>query len=225
MNDFHTLERLLYERHSCRAFLDQPVARADIERIVQTAGRVPSWCNAQPWNVIVTDQAQTEQFRQALLAHMESHAPAPDLEFPTTYTGAHQERRRTCGYQLYSAVGIEKGDRVAAGTQMRENFNLFGAPHVAIISSGAELGAYGVMDCGGFVSVFPLAAQALGVASIPQAAIASYAPLLRAHFNIGEDRTILCAISFGYEDAEHPANSFRTERAPLSEILDWRGAT
>ena len=225
MSDIDTLSALLHERHSCRAFLDTPIPRAQIEEIIRTAGRVPSWCNAQPWQIIVTDHAETASLRSALSAHMQNNAPEPDIAFPGTYSGAHQERRRTCGFQLYDAVGIEKGDRAASGAQMMENFNFFGAPHVAIVTSGAELGAYGAMDCGGFATAFTLAAQALGIASIPQAAIASYAPLLRTHFDIAKDRTILCAISFGLEDKDHPANGFRTERAGLNEILDWRGAS
>jgi hypothetical protein len=33
---------------------------------------------------------------------------------------------------------------------------------------------------------------------------------------------MLCAISFGYADIEHPANSFRTDRAGVDEIVEWR---
>ena len=222
MSQIDTLNTLLAERHSCRAFLDQTVEREIIEEILRTAGRVPSWCNAQPWQVIVTDKAATERLRVALQDYMQTNAPAPDIPFPSKYTGAHQERRRECGFQLYDAVGIEKGDRAASGAQMMENFKFFGAPHVAIVTAGAELGTYGALDCGGFITAFTLAAQALGVASIPQAAIASYAPLIRSHFEVPEDRTILCAISFGYEDTAHPANNFRTSRAPLEDILHWK---
>ncbi len=106
---------------------------------------------------------------------------------------------------------------------MMENFALFGAPHCAILSSPAELGPYGAMDCGGFVTAFTLAAQALGVATIPQAAVASYGPFLHKYFDIPDDRLILCAISFGYRDPDHPANAFRTDRAALGDIVDWRG--
>ena len=105
---------------------------------------------------------------------------------------------------------------------MMENFNLFGAPHCAILSSPVELGPYGAMDCGGFVAAFTLAAQAAGVASIPQAAVASYSPMLHEHLHIPQDRIILCAISFGYAETDHPANGFRTNRAELTEIVEWR---
>lgn len=217
------LDDLFARRHSCRAFRPDPVPRAVIEQIVATARRVPSWCNAQPWQVTLTSGAETDRFRAAMLDEAQNGTPAPDLPFPTGYSGVYRDRRRTCGWQLYDAVGVTKGDREGSARQMMENFALFGAPHCAIISSPAELGAYGAMDCGGFVAGFTLAAQAAGVATIPQAAVASYAPFLHRWFDIPDDRLILCAISFGYSDTEHPANAFRTERAGLDDIVDWRG--
>jgi nitroreductase len=220
---YDTLAALLADRHSCRGFLPDPVPRADIERIVAAARRVPSWCNAQPWQVVVTSGAETDRFRAALKAEVAQGAPKPDLPFPEGYSGVYRDRRSACGWQLYEAVGVEKGDRAGSAAQMMRNFDLFDAPHVAIVSSPTELGPYGAMDCGGFVAAFTLAAQALGVASIAQAAVASYAPFLHRHFGIGDDRLILCAISFGRADEAHPANGFRTARAGLGEIVDWRG--
>jgi nitroreductase len=217
------LTQLLTARHSCRAFLPEPVPKDQIKQILTSATRVPSWCNAQPWQVILTSGEETDRFRMALQKEAMTGAPAPDLPFPTSYTGVYQDRRRTCGWALYEAVGVERGDRAASARQMMENFSLFGAPHCAIITSPAELGAYGALDCGGFVTAFSLAAQALGVATIPQAAVATYSPFLRRFFEIPEDRVILCAISFGYADKDHPANSFRTDRADLSEIVEWVG--
>ena len=102
-----------------------------------------------------------------------------------------------------------------------ENYRLFGAPHVAIVTSPSELGTYGAMDTGGFVTAFCLAAQAYGIASIPQAAIAAQAPFVRTFFEISDDQYILCAISFGYSDLDHPANSFRTERASVGDVIEW----
>ena len=223
MTAYDTLSDLLHTRYSCRAFRPEPVPRDTIERIVAAAGRVPSWCNAQPWQVIVTDKPQTDRFREALFAHAQANGSQPDLDWPKRYAGAYQDRRRTCGWQLYEAVGVEKGDRAASAAQMMENFRLFGAPHVAIVTSEADLGSYGVMDCGGFLVAFTLAAQALGIATIPQAAVAGHGRFVHDFFGIPDTRLVLAAISFGHADAGHPANSFRTERAPLSELLDWRG--
>jgi nitroreductase len=71
------------------------------------------------------------------------------------------------------------------------------------------------------VSNFLLAARSLGVASIPQAALASHSAYIREYFGIGSDRVVVCGISFGYEDASHEANGFRTERASLNEAVKW----
>lgn len=218
---YDALAGLLKARHSCRGFRPDPVPRATIERILSAARRVPSWCNAQPWQVIVTEGAATGRFRAAMMEEARSGAPAPDLPFPTGYSDAYRERRRTCGWQLYEAVGVQKGDREGSAAQMMRNYEFFGAPHVAILHSPAELGPYGAMDCGGFVAAFTLAAEALGVASVPQAAIAAYAPFVKRHFGIGDDRLLLCAIAFGLEDAAHPANGFRTERAALDEFAQF----
>nr|WP_174836685.1 nitroreductase [Ruegeria sp. HKCCA6837] len=217
------MNTLLRDRHSCRAFLPDPVPRAQIKQIVASASRVPSWCNAQPWQLVITSADETDAFREAMQNEAVSGTPAPDLPFPTSYSGVYQDRRRACGWALYEAVGVERGDRAGSAQQMMQNFSLFGAPHCAILSSPAELGPYGAMDCGGFVTAFTLAAQALGVATIPQAALATYGPFLHRYFQIPEDRLILCAISFGFADPDHPANNFRTDRAAPSDFVQWRG--
>ncbi len=217
------LDALFERRQSCRAFRPDPVPRAIIKAIIAAARRAPSWCNAQPWQLTLTSGAETDRFRSALQHEARNGTPQPDLSWPTRYAGVYQDRRRTCGWQLYEAVGVEKGDRAGSARQMMENFALFGAPHCAILSSPADLGPYGAMDCGGFVTAFTLAAEAHGVASIAQAAVASYGPFLHDYFDIPKDRLILCGLSFGYANSDHPANGFRTERAPLADIIDWRG--
>jgi nitroreductase len=222
MTDYDTLLALLRARFSCRAFRPDPVPEATVHKIVTAARHAPSWCNAQPWQLIITRDAATEAFRTALYEAASTTAAAPDMPWPEGYPGVYGDRRRACGFQLYDAVGIENDDRAASAKQMMENYTLFGAPHVAIVTSPRALGAYGAMDTGGFVTAFCLAAQAEGVATIPQAAIAAQGPFVRQHFGIPDDRLILCAISFGYADADHPANSYRTDRANLAEIIDWR---
>ncbi|MEO0380736.1 MAG: nitroreductase [Pseudomonadota bacterium] len=222
MSRYDTLTELLQARFSCRAYLPKPVPQDDISQIVSAARHVPSWCNAQPWQLIITQGTATDTFRDALYEAASTSPPAPDLAWPEGYPGIYGDRRRACGFQLYDAVGIEKGDRVASGAQMMENYRLFGAPHVAIVTAPKALGPYGAMDTGGFVTAFCLAAQALGVASIPQAAIAAQAPFVRQYFDIAPDVMILCAISFGYADPDHPANGFRTARAAVDDIIDWR---
>jgi nitroreductase len=221
-SEFDQLTRLLERRHSCRAFLSDPVPRECIETLLDTAGRTASWCNSQPWHAHIISGQSLEQLRSALMARAKSGAsPAPELDWPREYTGTYLDRRRECGWGLYRAVGIDKGDREASARQAHENFRLFGAPHLVILTTPALLGTHGVMDCGAWVCTFLLAASALGLGAIAQAALASWPDILRAHANIPADRRIVCGISFGYEYAAHPANGFRTSRASRGELVSW----
>ena len=219
--DTEALERLLSTRHSCRGFLREPVADDLIVRILSISQRTPSWCNAQPWQVIITKGPATERFRRALCDYVAKNPPAPDMAFPREYRGAYLERRRACGFRLYEAVGVARGDREAYAKQGFENYKLFGAPHVAIVTSDEALGTYGAVDCGAYVNNFLLAAQSVGIASIPQAALASHSKFVREHFGLGDDRLVVCGISFGYEDRASRANSFRTNRVSLDEVVTW----
>jgi nitroreductase len=222
MSDAEALTRILEARFSCRAFRPDPLPRALIEEIVTEAQKVPSWCNAQPWQLVVTEADETDRLRAALAEEMQRAARAPDIPFPERYSGVYKDRRSTCGWQLYGAVGVKKGDREGSQRQMLENFRFFGAPHVAVLTSEAELGPYGLVDCGGFLTGLTLAAAARGVATIPQAALASYSAFLHRFFDLPDSRTVVCVLSMGRADDSHPANSFRTTRAPLAECLRWQ---
>lgn len=215
-------ETLLGSRYSCRGFLPDPVPRATIERLLTLAQRTPSWCNTQPWHVTVLGGAAAKRFSDGLVDWaIQGAKVTSDLPFPEAYEGKYLDRRRESGFQLYESVGIQKGDRVASAKQALENFRLFNAPHVAIITTDRKLGTYGAIDCGAYVSNFTLAATSLGLASIPQAAFAHHSDFVREHLGLPEDRLVVCGISFGYEDKAHPANSFRTRRAGITEMADF----
>jgi nitroreductase len=216
------LEELLAERYSCRAFSPDVVPRATIERILKAAQRTASWCNSQPWQVIVASGEAKERFRKEIHAAASGGAPDEgDFPFPREYRGVYLARRRESGFQLYNTLGIPRGDKLAYARQALENFNFFGAPHVAIIHTDEALGVYGAIDCGAYVGNFMLAAQALGLGAIAQAALAHQSGLIRRHFGLGEDRRVVCGISFGYPDREHRINSYRTSRAALSEAVTF----
>ncbi len=223
-NRADVVDEILSERFSCRAYEDRQVPRATIERILAGAQRSASWCNTQPWNVIVTSGSATDDLRTALVEHVTSGAPtAFDFPPPADYVGVYRDRRRECGWALYEAVGVERGDRAASAQQTLENFRFFGAPHLALITTDATLGVYGAVDTGVYVSTFLTVAQSLGVATIAQAALANYSEFFREYFSIPEDRKILCGISFGFADTTHPANGFRTTRASLDDVVTWIG--
>jgi nitroreductase len=216
------LEDLMASRYSCRAYRPDLVPRPTIERILTAAQRTASWCNSQPWQVVIASGAAKERFRADIYAAASSGAPDDgDFSFPREYRGVYLERRRESGFQLYNTLGIARSDRAAYARQALENFNFFGAPHVAIIHSDEALGIYGAIDCGAYVGNFLLAAQALGLGAIPQAALAHQSGLIRRHFGLGDDRRVVCGISFGFPDREHRINSYRTSRAGIPDTATF----
>ena len=216
------LEQWLRTRYSCRAFRPEPVPRQVIERILELAQRTASWCNCQPWQLAIASGAGMERVRAALASrYAQDPQGKRDFGDPSAYEGVYLERRRESGYQLYEAVGIARGDREAYERQARRNFVLFDAPHLAVVSSPAALGTYGAIDCGGYVSTFMLAARANGVACIAQAAVAQYPDVLRRELGLADNQLVVCGISFGYEDRDHPVNQYRTRRALQSETVNW----
>jgi nitroreductase len=214
------LEQIVNSRYSARMFRPEPVPDDAVQRILTLAQRTPSWCNSQPWQVVITRGRGTERLRAALYGNARAGIPPePDFAFPAAYLGVYRERRKVCGIQLYQSLGLGRDDKAAAAEQSLENFRLFGAPHVAIVTTADALGAYGMLDCGLYVQTFMLAARSLGVDCIAQAALASYPRLLRELLGLADDRKVVCGVSFGYADASHPIHSYRTERAALSEVV------
>ncbi len=214
------LGEIMRARRSCRAFRPEPVPRGTLDALVRMAQQSPSWCNVQPWELVITEGEATRRMASALTEHVTRGDPAqPDLPFPREYKGVYLERRRACGWALYESVGIKKGDRDASTKQNMRNFSFFDAPHVAILSTTEELGVYGAVDCGVYLGHLLLAAESLGLGAIAQAAPAVYSPFLHRHLAIPDDRQIVCAIALGFPDHEHPSNSFRTQRAPIEHAV------
>ena len=49
------LDHLWSERRSRRAFHPEPLDRAILDQIFSAAQYAPSWCNTQPWRVVITE--------------------------------------------------------------------------------------------------------------------------------------------------------------------------
>jgi nitroreductase len=215
------VKSILQARWSCRAYLDQEVPAEVITEIFALAQRTASWCNTQPWRAHVTTGTATKRFADHLSEYVRNHPPAADLPLPGEYVGVYRDRRREAGFQLYESLGISRTDREARAIQHLKNYEFFGAPHVAVITTDRNQGVYGAVDCGGYVANVLNAATSLGVATIPQAAIAMYSEAVRTFLSLPEERMVVCAISFGYPDMEHTVNNFRTRRSDTADAVTY----
>ena len=100
---------------------------------------------------------------------------------------------------------------------------IFDAPHVAFLCMNERFGIQSAADVGMFSQTLMLAMTTHGVASCAQGSLRNYPEFVRDIFGLEADVKILFGISFGYEDTDVPANAARTERAPLSETVQFLG--
>jgi nitroreductase len=215
------LERLLSARVSVRAFRPEVLPRERLAALFATAQRAASWCNIQPWRVVVTAPPTTGAVRAALLAAAKAGLPSPDVAFPLNYPEPYGTHRRACAGALYGAMGLARDDKAGRYDAWLRNFELFDAPHVAIVSVDKRLGPYAFLDIGVWLGTLLAAAAADGIATCPMASLATYPKPLRALLPISDAEHVLFGIALGLADDAAPANTCRTTRAPLDANLQF----
>ncbi len=214
------VRKALLARKSVRAFLDRPVARETIERILDAARHAPSGANTQPWQVAVATGAAKTRIEQRMLAEFQAgHRGRPDYPYyPEQWHSPYRERRFACGMQLYQALGIARENHAARRAQWAENYRAFGAPVALFFFLDRRLAQGSLLDYGMFLQSVMLMAVAEGLATCPQAALAEYPDIVREELGYGDDVMLLCGMALGYEDASHPANGYRTPREPVESF-------
>ena len=213
-------------RRSVRAFLDQPVEHALIERVLAKAQRAPSGGNVQPWNAVVLTgeplrrlvERVAEEFPKGRAAHApEYHIYPPGLE------GAYEQRRQGVGEDMYGALGIPREDKRQRLAWFARNFQAFGAPVLMLVHTPRYMGPPQWSDIGMWMQTVMLLLREEGLDSCPQEAWAVYSPQIREVVAIPEDHIFFCGMAIGYRDPGAPVNNFAVARASLDEAVRWEG--
>ncbi len=212
------LDKTILERRSVRGFLpDRTVPSDVVQAALKLAQHAPSNCNVQPWRVFVASGSQCNRLREALVQGISNGEPPQAEDEQDTFPPPYRQLQVECAVALYNEMGIERGDHAGRATAMLRNFELFDAPHVAIVCMQKSFGVGVALDVGMWVQTFMLALWARGVASCAQASLRQYPQIIRPVLKIPDDLRILCGVSFGYEDPAVPANRTRQQRAALEE--------
>jgi nitroreductase len=210
-------------RKSIRAFLDKEVAKADIELILNTAARAPSGVNTQPWKVaVVTGQTRQRITDTLIQARHDAIEPDPDYSYyPDEWKDPYRMRRILCGKALYSALGIEKGDKTRQLQAWENNYRFFGAPVALFIFIDKALNKGSWLDMGMFIQNIMITAVDRGLATCPQASVADYPQKVRDILAIEPQYALICGIALGYADPAQPVNQFRLSREPQQSFTSW----
>jgi nitroreductase len=205
----------LQSRRSVRAFRDEPVERAALERLVEAAASAPSNTNRQPWRfTVVTQKAKRQALAQAVRRRV------GELK-ATIARGHHSEDFGTYGEFFYEPLETAP---VVIWAQYRVYPDLI----AGFLASG-----------GGDPAAFHTAGQMQ--AELSSASAAVMALLLQAHaeglgacwmtgplvakeevcalLGIEAPWQVLCAVPLG-----HPAEAPDAKpRKPLARVVEWVG--
>lgn len=215
------VDAAITSRRSIRAFLPTPVAREDIEAILQVASRAPSGTNTQPWRVYVLTGEIRERLSQAILdAYFDPDTAAGHAEeyayYPRKWVSPYIDRRRKVGWDLYGLLNLKREDKVGMQAQHARNYAFFDAPVGLIftIDRIMELGSW--LDYGMFLQNIMVAARARGLDTCPQAAFTQFHRIIGDTLQLPETEQVVCGMALGFADMSRVENSLVTEREPVS---------
>ena len=219
------IDDALRARKSVRAFRSDPVPRELIEDILALAARAPSGTNIQPWAVHVVGGETRRELEREVLAHRETNPPDTRAEFPRAAKRKepYTSRMRKLGKEMYSLIGIPKGDEAASWAQWGRNYKFFDAPVGLIFTIDRDLDCMSYVDLGIFLQSLMLAAKARGLDTCAQGAWNGYWSVTRRVLGVPDDRYIVCGVSLGYADDAAPVNRLVSERESVADFATFHG--
>jgi nitroreductase len=224
MTEAKAVERAILNRRAVRAFLPDSVDPALLRRLLELAAQAPSGTNMQPWKLRVLGPQSRARLETALIAALD----APDLPaeeeyryYPRTFREPYLSRRRKVGWDLYTLLGVTRGDTEGMKRQTAANLRFFDAPVALMLTIDRDLEIGSWLDLGMFLQNLLIAAQGHGLDSCPQAIFARFHPVVRRELAIPEDEVVVCGIAIGHADRTAPANQLVPEREPVERFTTW----
>lgn len=219
------VENALSARHSVRAFLPDPVPRADVERILRAARCAPSGANLQPGRFHALTGGPLRDLKDALARAIADDRPMVSeySYFPKPMSAALKAKQRAAGYALYASLKIEKRDLAGRKAQFEANYRFFDAPVGIVVTIDPAMGKGCFMDLGLSLMAGLLTAEDLGYGTCGIGALANFADVVHGQMALDDDEMVVCGIALGHPDVSAPVNATRTERDCLESYASLRG--
>ena len=222
----NAVDAAITSRRSIRAFLDKPVERAEIERILEVAARAPSGTNTQPWKVyVLTGQARVALSDAILAVHNDPARAREHSEeyayYPREWVSPFIDRRRKVGWDLYGLLGLSREDKAGMAAQHARNFRFFDAPVGLIFTIDRIMEQGSWLDYGMFLQNIMVAARGRGLDTCPQAAFTQYHRIIAEQLKLPANETVVCGMALGWADPDKIENSLVTEREPVSGFVQF----
>jgi nitroreductase len=220
------VDEAIRTRRSVRAFLPTAVDRATIEDLLKLAARSASG-NIQPWRVRVVAGDVKASLEKDIFDAVERDGFEPYQRewnyYPVNWREPFLGRRRKIGWDMYSLLGIHKGDFEGTQHARMRNYAFFGAPIGLIFTLDEDLEIGSRLDLGIYPGTLMVAARGHGLHTCAQAAFADFHTIIRPLLDVPKSEVIICGMALGHADPDAPVNRLVTERAPLTDYASFIG--
>ena len=214
-------------RIACRWFLDKPVDLELVRELIARAARAASGGNLQPWRVYALAGAALADLKRQVANAIAGRDPRENASeypiYPDTMWEPYKSRREAHHVQLYGALGIARDDAQTRLKQHKRNYEFFNAPVALFVAIDRRLGPGQWADLGGYIHALAYLARGFGLDTCPQESWARLHHIVRPFVKMPPEQMLFCAVAVGYGDHRHPANSFRSLRAPVAEFCRFFG--
>lgn len=220
------VDAAITSRRSIRAFLPTPVAREDVEAILEVAARAPSGTNTQPWKVYVLTGAIKQKLSDEILkAYLDPVLSRQHTEeyhyYPLEWVPPYIDRRRKVGWDLYALLGLGRDNKTGMQAQHGRNYAFFDAPVGLMFTMDRVMEQGSWLDYGMFLQNVMVAARGRGLDTCPQAAFTQYHKIISEVLQLPESERVVCGMSLGYADPAKIENTLITEREPVSRFAKF----
>ncbi|WP_298307801.1 nitroreductase [uncultured Erythrobacter sp.] len=221
-----SISESVLNRRSTRSFTDQPVEKATLVELLQTASRSPSGSNLQPWFVYALTGNKLQEFlgrvRKSLAANQRGEGSEYEL-YPSNLGETYKARRFKCGEDMYATIGVERENKMARMMQFARNFDLFGAPVGLFFCIDRDFDRPQWAHLGMFIQTIMLLAHEKGLATCAQEAWSAMYKTTSSYLELPENQILYCGMALGYPDPDAPINSLVTDREPIENFASLRG--
>ena len=211
--------KTIQERRSTRGFLDKPVERHVLEKLLYLATQAPSAINLQPWEFTVISGEERKRLSKVLVKRMRerniSCGPGASASLPQYFTARQKDLLDCMLPNLPEGVAFQ--EFINEGS-----CNFYGAPTAVIIFIDHVFSSTRLTDIGVAVGYFVLAAHGLGLGTCPIGLITAFGDDIRESLNLTDEKEVVIGIAVGYSDPHAKINQSRSERALLDDVVRWR---
>jgi nitroreductase len=227
----------LAKRRTTRSFKSDPVEAKIIDELLEDGLTAPSWSNTRPFLVAVASGEVRDRISKDMLGRWSVGSgmisgnlrdklrflftpkawPLSDYPVMKPYPKSLQPRARRVGKELYGMLGVARGDKKARDAQWAKNYEFFNAPVEIFVFIHKGLSVFAANDAGLFAENLMLSAQAKGLGTCAQGAVAIWPKAVHKEFVIPKGYKLIYGIAVGYRD-DAEVNTFQANRIGAEEI-------